>query len=159
MPLVLQCVDNIYGIVLVEGGYGYSKEMLDVFKEDINYVVTTKWNVEDPFLSDDFLNLTLTIEYGHIVSKAYQKVLNLYQYMCPNSSHPPWMLKSIVFGMLKRCYHQNGYINDFWEMIAILVYKRLKDQGWDRKKHLSLLFSKSGHKKKSYLQARTERKK
>ena len=55
-----------------------------------------------------------------------------YQYICPNSAHPPWMLKGIDFSMLKRYYYQNSHLEDFWE-IAMLLYKRLKDQGWDRK--------------------------
>ena len=132
MPLMLRFVDDIYGIVLVGGEDGYSKERWNSFKDDINDFGILKWNVEDPSLSVDFLDLTLTIEDGNIVSKTYQKPLNLYQYICPNSAHPPWMLKGIVFSMLKRYYYQNSHVKDFWE-IAMLLYKRLKDRGWDRK--------------------------
>ena len=40
----------------------YSKEKWDIFKKDINNVSILKWNVEDPSISVDFLDLTLTIE-------------------------------------------------------------------------------------------------
>ena len=46
-------------------------------KYDIDDFGILKWNVEDPSLSVDFLDLTLTIEDGNIVSKTYQKPLNL----------------------------------------------------------------------------------
>ena len=125
-------VNDIYAIVLVGGKDGIFKEEWEKFKYDIDDFWILKWNVEDPSLSADFLDLTLTIENGTIVSNTYQKPLNLYQYICPNSAHPPWMLKGIVFSMLKRYYYQNSHLEDFWK-IAMLLYKRLKDQGWDRK--------------------------
>ena len=84
-----------------------------------------------PKLSVDFLDLTLTIQDGIIVSKTYQKPFNLYQSICPNSAHPSWLIKGIIFSMLKRYYHQNIYVEDFWK-VAILFYNRLKDRGWDR---------------------------
>ena len=79
-----QFVVVIYGIILVGGKYGFSKGEWESFKDDINGFGILKWNVEDPSLGVDFLDLTLTIEDGNIVSKIYQKPLNLYQYMCPN---------------------------------------------------------------------------
>ena len=48
------------------------------------------------------------------VSKMYQKPINLYQYICPNYVHPPWLIKSIVFNIVKRYYHHNTYVEDFW---------------------------------------------
>ena len=77
-------VDDIYTIVLVGGKDGVSEEDREDFNDDINDFGILKWNVEDPSLTVDFLDLTLTIEDGNIVSKTYQKPLNLYQYICPN---------------------------------------------------------------------------
>ena len=86
-----------YAIVRVGGIDGMSKEECGDFKDGIGDFGILKWNVEDPSLSLNFLDLTLTIEYIDIMSKTHQKPLNLYQYICQNSAHPPWMLKSIVF--------------------------------------------------------------
>ena len=120
MPLLLHVIDNIYAIATFGGEDGYSKEKWNNSKEDINNFGILKCNVEDASLSVVFLYLTLTIEYGNIVSKTYQTPLNLYQYICPNSAHTPCMLKGIVFSMLKRCYHQNGHVN-FLEHSNVII--------------------------------------
>ena len=79
MPLMKRFVDDIYAIVLVGGADGISGEEWEQFKYDIDDFGILNWNVEDPSLSVDFLDLTLRIEDGNIVSKTYQKPLNLYQ--------------------------------------------------------------------------------
>ena len=127
-----QFVDEIYAIVLVGSKDGLSKEGLEDFKDDIGDFGILKWNVEDPSLGVNFLDLTLTINYDNNVSKNYQKWLNLYQFIYPNSAHSPCLLKGVVFSMLKRYYCQNSHLKDFWET-AMLLYKPLKDQGWDKK--------------------------
>ena len=101
MALVKIVVDDIYVIVLVGGEDGISEEEWEKFKYDIDELEILKWNITDLSLSVDSLDLTLTIKHGNIVSKTYQKPLNLYQYICPNSAHPPWMLKRIIFSVLK----------------------------------------------------------
>ena len=65
------------------------------------------------------------------VTRTYQKPINLYQYITPNSAHPPGMIKGVVHGLLRRYYRQNTYREDYWKM-AMLLYKRLKARGWDR---------------------------
>jgi hypothetical protein len=132
IPYMKRYIDDIYAIALVGGEDGFSKEKWEIFKKDINDFGILKWNVEDPSFSVDFLDLTLKIEDGNIVSKTYQKPTNLYQYICPNSAHPPWMIGGIVFSMLKRYYHQNTHVEDYWR-VAMSFYKRLKDRGWDRR--------------------------
>ena len=61
-------VDVIYTIVLVGGKDGVSKEDREDFNDDINDFGILKWKVEDPSLSVDFLDLSLTIEDGNNVS-------------------------------------------------------------------------------------------
>ena len=92
-------VDDIYATVLVGGKDGISVEEWEDLKDDINDFGISKWKFEDPSLGVDFLDLTLTIEDSNIVSKPYQKPLSLYQNICPNLAHPPWMLK----GMFLAC--------------------------------------------------------
>ena len=57
--------------------------------------------------------------------------MNLYQYIPPNSAHPPGMIKGMIYGMLRQYYLQNSIIEDYWT-IAMLFYNRLKDRGWPR---------------------------
>ena len=82
-------MDDIYGLTFVGGEDGYSKEKWDSFKEDINGFGILKWTVEDPSLSADFLDLTLPFKDEKTIFKTYQKPLNIYQYICPNSAHTP----------------------------------------------------------------------
>ena len=97
IPPIKIFVDDIYAIVLVGGEDGLSEEKWEKIKYDIDDFGILKWNVEDPSLSVDFLDLNLTIEDGNIVSKTYQKPLNLYQYIYLKSAHPPWILKGSFF--------------------------------------------------------------
>ena len=129
---MLQSVENSYGIALMWGEDLFSKEKWDGFKKNVNDFGILKWNVEDPSLSVIILHLTLPIKDGNIVSKTYQKPLNLYQYICPISAHPLWMLEGIIFSTLKRYYPKISHVNPFWS-VAMILYKRLKDWGWNGK--------------------------
>ena len=55
------------------------------FKEDMNKFGILRWEVSGLSREVDFLDLTLTIENGRIVSKTYQKPLNLFLYLPPTS--------------------------------------------------------------------------
>ena len=128
MPVMLRFIDDIYAIVLVGGKDGISMQRWKEFKEDLCNFGILKWDVGNPSLSVNFLDLTVTIEDGTIRSKTYQKPTNLHQYICPNSAHPPWTIKSIISSMLSKYYRQNTDITDYWK-IAIDFYKYLKDRG------------------------------
>ena len=130
IPVMNTSVDDIYAIVLVGGEDGLSKEKWDTFRKYINKFSILKWNIEDPSISVDFLDLTLKIEDGTIIYNMYQKPTNVYQYICPNSAHQPLIIGGIVFRMLKRYYHQNTHVEDYWR-VAISFYNHPKDQDWD----------------------------
>ena len=144
MPLMCRFIDDIFAIVLIGGQDGMNKTELDSFKKDINDFGILKWNVDEPSISVDYLDLTVKIENGMIVTKTYQKPINLYQYITPNSAHPPWMIKGIVTSTLQTYHYQNTHAEDYWD-IAMLYYRRLRMRGWDRKT-LEPIFVKA-HKK------------
>ncbi len=74
----------------------------------------------------DFLDMTFTIEPdGSISTKTYQKPMNLYLYLMPESSHPPGVFKGMIFGMIRRYWHQNTHTSDFRQMVKLL-YERLR---------------------------------
>ena len=128
---MLQFVDNIYVIALFKEMIDTPKKGGKVSKTRSMIIAILKQNVEDPVLSGNLFDLTSTIEDGNIVSKTYQTSLNIYQYICTISAHPPLMVKGVVFSMLNIYYCQNSHLKDIWD-IAILLYKSHKDQGWDR---------------------------
>ena len=65
---------------------------------------------------------------GVISTKTYQKKENLFLYIVPHSAHPPGLMKSLIFGLLKTYYLQNTLRKDFLHMVSLL-YSRLLARG------------------------------
>ena len=75
--------------------------------------------------------VTLSIEDGRIVSRTYQKPMNLFLYLPPSSSHPPGCIKGTIYGLINRYHAQNTYRKDYLYFVTML-YKHLLDRGWER---------------------------
>jgi hypothetical protein len=101
------------------------------FCEDVN-------NFQELSTSVDFMDLTLSIVGSKIVSKTYQKKMNLYLYIPPSSAHPAGCLKGTVYGLIRRYYAQNTFRHDFVRLVSLL-YRRLIDRGWEREAIRSLI--------------------
>ena len=131
--LLKRFIDDTICIVKIGGDDGMSQLELANFKADFDNFGpgTLTWEVFDPTKSTPFLDLTITIKNGNITTSTYQKPLNLYQYIPPNSAHPLGMIKGMIYGMLQRFYKQNSNREDYWT-IAMLFYNRLKNRGWTR---------------------------
>jgi len=130
IPFMVRFVDDIFGVALVGEEDGFSTDEWNKFQTDIDDFGILRWEVNEPSFSVNFLDLTITIEEGAIVSRTYQKPINLFQYISPNSAHPPWMIKGIISSMLNRYYYQNTYVEDYWT-VSMQFYNHLKDRGWD----------------------------
>ena len=131
MPLLKRFVDDIFAIIKVGGQDGMTADEWKIFKNDINSFGILEWDIDEPSKQVDFLDLTLWIDGDKILTKTYQKPINLYQYITPTSAHPPGMIKGMIFGSLRRYFEQNSRTEDFWT-IAMQLYHRLKARGWDR---------------------------
>ena len=75
--------------------------------------------------------MTLTIENRRIVSRTYQKEMNLHLYIPPMSEHPPGCIRGTIFGLIQRYQKQNTLQQDF-TYFAGLLYHRTLERGWDR---------------------------
>ncbi|KAL7523454.1 hypothetical protein ACHAWF_000528 [Thalassiosira exigua] len=62
---------------------------MENFQEDINSFGILEWNIDEPSKQVDFLDLTLCIDCDRILTKTYQKPINLYRYITPTSAPPP----------------------------------------------------------------------
>ena len=58
------------------------------------------WEFEDPSDKVNFMDLTITIQNGHIATSLFEKPLNLHLYIPPHSAHPPGILPGIVHSTL-----------------------------------------------------------
>ena len=132
MPLFTRLIDDIFAVALDGGEDGLQPSEWNDFKKDLNSHGMLKWTVQESSMSANYLDLTVTIENGNVVTKTYQKPTNLYQYITPNSAHPPWMIKGIITSMLRTYFYQNTHRSDYWD-IAMKFYTRLRERGWDRK--------------------------
>ena len=118
-------IDDIYEIWI--GNRTYKRE---AYKTGLNIFGILTWEVGPLSREVNFLDLTLIIEDGQIVSKTYQKSLNLYLYLPPSSSHSPGCIKGTIHGLVGRYYVQNTYRHDYIRLIKLL-YWHLFDRGWD----------------------------
>jgi len=65
---------------------------------------------------------------GNISTKTFQKKMDLFLYIPPHSSHPPGLMKSLIYGLLLTYFLQNTHRSDFFDMISLL-HKRLLARG------------------------------
>jgi hypothetical protein len=107
-------------------------EDFNAFIIDINTYSQLQWESSGLSKSTNFLDLTISINNdGTLYTKTYQKPTNLHLYIPPNSAHPPGVLKSIIYGNLRRYWLQNTRITDFMEITQQFA-ERLSARGYDR---------------------------
>lgn len=124
-------IDDIFGIWI-----GTTESQWDEFCNDIDDFGILSWDIKTQSRSRsvNFLDLTLTIEGSRVISRTYQKEMNLYLYLPPNSAHPPGVIKGLIFGQIRRYHAQNTHREDYLQMVRLL-YQRLIQRGW-RAEHL-----------------------
>jgi len=102
------------------------------FIVDINSYSQLQWETYGLSKITNFLDLTISINANSTVNtKTYQKPTSLHLYIPPTSAHPPGIIKSIVYGNLRRYWLQNTNVLDFIE-IAKQFADRLSARGYDR---------------------------
>jgi hypothetical protein len=98
------------------------------FKEDLNNWGSLSWVIENPTSETNFLDLNIKIINSKISTTTYQKPLNLYLYLPPNSAHPPSCLKGLITGEIRRYWTQNSP-EDFQSILTKFI-NRLLQRGY-----------------------------
>ena len=96
--LLLYCrfIDDIFGIwVGNRNGLAWAQ-----LKDYCNSFGLLKWKFQEPSKMVNFLDLTVYIKNGFVLTKTFQKSLNLYHYLSPFSNHPPKMIKGTIYILL-----------------------------------------------------------
>ena len=90
------------------------------------------WKTEKLSSSANFLDLTVILnrKSGKFNARTYQKDMNLFLYIPALSSHPPGLLKSIIYGLLENYWRQNSHSRDYIKF-SQLLHKRLLARGRD----------------------------
>ena len=126
--LLLYCrfIDDISGVWI-----GHRNSMAWAqFKERCNDFGLLEWDFSELSKSVNFLDLTIYIKDGFILTKTYQKPMNLYHYISPSSNHPPKMIEGIIYSLLRTYKLQNTMEKDYID-VARLLHERHVARGWD----------------------------
>jgi hypothetical protein len=128
-------IDDIFGIWLPPTQNRLAT--WNSFKTALNNWGKLKWVIEEPSPHTTFLDLNITIEGSAITTSNFQKAMNLYLYIPPQSSHPPCCFKGLIAGELKRYFIQNN--KEDFEKILTNFIGRLLDRGHTLENLCSLL--------------------
>jgi hypothetical protein len=108
------------------------------FKTDLNQYCKLNWDIDEPTQSVNFLDLTISIDNnGKVQYKTFQKPMNLFLYIPAHSTHPPGLLKSLIYGLISTYSRQNSQEHDFMNMIQ-LFWNRLLDRGYKQEQLLPI---------------------
>ena len=98
-----------------------------------------KWELEDPSDKVNFMDLTITIQNGHISPSLFEKPLNLHLYIPPHSAHPPGLLPGIVHSTLFRIFNL-CWDHDDRVLSTRVFFKRLQGRGYKSDQIKSLFY-------------------
>ena len=94
-------IDNIFGVWT-----GNVTTDWQAFYDDVNDFEVITWDIEanPPSRSVNFLGLILTIEDQTIVTKNFQKEMDLFLYLSASSAHPQGCLKGAIYILISRYF-------------------------------------------------------
>jgi hypothetical protein len=102
----------------------------------------------------NFLDLTISLNPDHsLTTCTFQKSMNLYLYLCPSSSHPPGIWKSLIYGSIRRFWLQNSDPIDYRNVVSAF-FSQLCDRGHDPER-LAPLFLEGANSVNRTLYSRT----
>ncbi len=111
------------------------------FLNCLNTWGSLKWTSDG--LTDEiiFMDLRITIDpfTNGIVYETYQKDMNLYLYIPPNSAHPQGLIRGLVFGRMRAYWNQNTDKQNFVKMAKRLAH-RLIARGYSMQQLAPLFF-------------------
>jgi hypothetical protein len=70
--------------------------------------------------------------------------MNLYLYLCPSSSHPPGVMKGLIYGSVRRFWLQNSNPNDYRQVLQDF-FTHLRARGHTTEKLLPLFLEAAQH--------------
>ncbi len=112
------------------------------------------WTFKSPSKKLTFMDMTIQVEREKIVITMYAKLLALYQYIPPNSCHPPGVLTGLIFGQILQIYQLCSHSKDVDKELSLL-HTSLLTHGYTSNKLLPL-FEKGINNAISYLSQTSE---
>jgi hypothetical protein len=106
LPFYRRYLDNCFGAWLLPADPNIESHDNNwtAFQNSMSYGKLT-WIFTDLSTSVNFFDLTISILGNRIVTKIYEKPLNLYLYLPPQSTHPQGLARGMILGGIGRIYH------------------------------------------------------
>ena len=120
-------IDDMFGIWVMND----PSMTWNAFGEAINNFGLLRWEINEPTLSLDYLDINITINNNSIVTRTFRKAMNLYQFLPPHSAHPPNTLKGMIYSLMKTYSYQNSHQRDY-EGEVIFLFNHLIARGWPK---------------------------
>ena len=127
LKLLRRLIDNMLGIWICNQCKRCTPPICPhwkAFKAKVNSYGQLRWEFTKPSKECVFLDLTIKIEDGRIVTRTYQKPMNLFLYLPGPSAHPHGCIKGTIHSLLRRYYEQNSKRSDYVHF-AVTLYRNL----------------------------------
>ena len=110
-------IDDVFAIWLLCGNKKGSDEVFCRFNQDINQIGWLRWVTEELTFLANFLDLTIST--NHSSDNMYKtfKKMNLYLYIPPHSDHPPGIIKSHIYVILRNYWFQNTCKHNYIKLV------------------------------------------
>jgi hypothetical protein len=134
LPFYKRYIDDCLGLWIMDEDDALDALRWKNFKDGFQYGKLT-WEFSERAMTVNFLDLTLTIktDTNKIVSRLYEKPLNLYLYLPPHSAHPPGVLQGLITGNVTRIARLTSSTQDM-EVSIRAFYTRLLARGYTRRR-------------------------
>jgi len=129
LPFYRRFIDDVVGVYLCDPDPETDAKQWQEVQDKMNQAPGLTWEFSERSTQVDFMDLTLRIENGKIITTLYEKPLNLHLYIPPHSAHPPGLLPGIVFGNIFRIYTLCSDEDDQSQRTRVF-YQRLKARGY-----------------------------
>jgi hypothetical protein len=130
LPFYHRYLDDCFGAWLLPANPNIESHDNEwtAFQNSMSYGKLT-WIFTDLSTSVNFLDITISILGNRIVTKIYEKPLNLYLYLPPQSTHPPGLAHGMILGGNGRIYHltlehpdRQAAIHAFYQRLRVCGY-------------------------------------
>jgi hypothetical protein len=98
VPLWKRYIDDGVGVWIHHPDPLEDQRLWKEFMAAVNDYEGLTWDFVGPSKSIDFMDLIISIDAGKCSFTMFEKKLNLYLYIPPNSAHPPGVITGLVFG-------------------------------------------------------------
>jgi hypothetical protein len=128
VPFYKRYIDDVFGLWITDDDASTDERNWTEFQDAMPFGKLT-WEFSQRTTSVNFLDLTLTLDHHRIVTRLYEKPLNLYLYIPPHSAHPPGILSGMITGYVTRVFRLTSTSTDREASIR-KFYRRLCDRGY-----------------------------